>query len=461
MYRYLNELMKSNYFIPLFLLIAQVCEAQSVWYNSYGTEKDERGASIIKINDGGFVASGHGLTIRIDSLGDTLWTAPYGKYKVVATADKGFIVTDTLWDNYNNTELIKLDSIGQLVWSQHYPQWPNRLYDNGYNLIKAVDSGYAFVTTQSGLWTWHPTGETLSSVRGIFFKINALGDTLRTNWLGEGYMSNLAQAADGGYLLCGGSGVAKIIKLDSLGDKIWSKGFLGSYKAEFTDVKLTWDGGFILAGNTEKSDAIMDGYLVKVDAEGIAQWSHSYGGSDHDFFASVEICNDSGFIAIGSTRSGGLTDYDVYAVKTDKEGNIEWERSYGQWAQERGGNAKQLDDGSFIIVGSTNSYSQGDDNMFIIKTDESGYTEIPILSRNYNELNIHPVPARSVVYFNSRIWKKDAMVLIYNSLGQVLLQIKCADRDTNSIDIKHLTSGLYILSIRYGDEIESAKLIIE
>jgi len=128
------------------------------------------------------------------------------------------------------------------------------------------------------------------------------------------------------------------------------------------------DGGIILAGRTN-----LDGYLVKTDASGNKEWENTYGGSQSDIIYSAKETVDGGFILAGSSMSFGNGQNDMYLVKTDESGNKEWENTYttsGNWTEV----AYSIDitsDGGYIFVGSYNK--TGD--IYLVKTDASGNRE--------------------------------------------------------------------------------------
>ena len=88
-------------------------------------------------------------------------------------------------------------------------------------------------------------------------------------------------------------------------------------------------GGYILLGSTKSSGAgKSDMYLVKTDKNGNKKWEKTFGGEKDDTGQSVQALKD-GYILLGSTKSQGAGKYDLYLVKTDKDGNEEWAKTFG------------------------------------------------------------------------------------------------------------------------------------
>ncbi|MBN1212727.1 MAG: hypothetical protein JXA92_09135, partial [candidate division Zixibacteria bacterium] len=145
------------------------------------------------------------------------------------------------------------------------------------------------------------------------------------------------QTADGGYVALGstysyGTGDHDIylLKLDSLGDTLWTRTFGGSGTDYGYDIQSTVDGGFVIVGKTRSYGAgMMDVYLIKTNSLGLAQWTKTFGGTQNDDGISVRQTADSGYIICGTTNSFGAGYADVYLIKTNASGDTLWTRAYG------------------------------------------------------------------------------------------------------------------------------------
>jgi hypothetical protein len=167
----------------------------------------------------------------------------------------------------------------------------------------------------------------------------------------------------------------------------WQKTYGGSFaNNDIQAESLTADGGYILAGTLNFSDAL----LVKLDASGNTVWKKTYGGTNNDKFYSVQQTTDGGYIAAGSTSSNdgdvsGLhndagTITDIWVVKLDAAGNITWQKCLGGSLYDgyAGAFIKQAADGGFIIASSSNSNdgditgNHGSDDCVVIKLNSTG-----------------------------------------------------------------------------------------
>src|ERR1051326_19092 len=138
-----------------------------------------------------------------------------------------------------------------------------------------------------------------------------------------------------------------------------------------TCVKKTPGGGFILGSFTSSfGNGMDDAYLVKTDSAGNLLWSKTYGGTGDDICYHVSVCSDSGYILTGASSSSNIN-YDVMLVRTDKNGNLLWQKYFGGNSDDYGWYVQQANDGGFVISGFTSSFSGTFDGYFI-KTDANG-----------------------------------------------------------------------------------------
>jgi len=192
----------------------------------------------------------------------------------------------------------------------------------------------------------------------------------------------LTKTPDGGYIIAGytlsangdvpanhGREDAWIIKLDAVGTIKWQHVLGGSYSDRATAVQSTSDGGCIVAGYMGSSDGdgvgnhgAIDGWLLKLSADGTIEWQKMIGGTAMDMFYSVAQTADGGFIAGGTTASsdgqlaGGTAtqnNYDSLAVKFDASGNIQWHKSLGGSSQDFTYSILQGQNGGYFLTGYT------------------------------------------------------------------------------------------------------------
>lgn len=162
--------------------------------------------------------------------------------------------------------------------------------------------------------------------------------------------------------------------LDSAHNPLWSRCYGGSGLEQVTAgscLQATGDGNYVFAGGSYSVNGDLtankgsqDGWIVKIDTAGNILWQKNYGGSRADMINTVQETADSGFLFAGQSASddSGLTDHhgnnstsDGWIGKTDKNGNLIWQRSLGGSATDWINKIQLLDDGSIIAGISTGS----------------------------------------------------------------------------------------------------------
>lgn len=221
---------------------------------------------------------------------------------------------------------------------------------------------------------------------------NAQFDTARISVIGGANSDECRQIIElrsGGYIAVGttasfgqGNSDVYVIKLDVNGICLWSETIGEAGIDRGYSVKETFDGGLIIAGYTNDYGALgYDMLLVKTDSMGTLQWVKTYGGSDWDFGYSVQQTADSGFVICGESYGFSNGDADVFVVKTDYSGNVIWQKNTGGILSDVGYSIVINRSGNYVIAGKTFSYGNGNYNAYVIMLNSSGDT---IWTKNYD-----------------------------------------------------------------------------
>jgi len=315
---------------------------------------------------------------------ETEWEKTFGgiyddyAYSVQQTTDGGYIMaggTNTYGAGWYDVYLVKTDASGNMEWEQTFG---GSSRDEARSVQQTMDGGYIIAGS---------TGSYGAGGGDFYLiKTDALGDMVWEKTFGgsgSDEARSVQQTPDGGYIIAGmtdsygaGSWDFYLVKTDASGNMTWEQTFGGSDYEDAYSVEQTTDGGYILAGATESYGAgWADVYLVKTDASGNMTWEQTFGGIDDEFAYTVEQTTDGGYIIAGEKYSFGTDSYDFYLVKTDALGNMEWEQTFGGSNYDAAYSAEQTTDGGYIMAGATTSYGEGLRDVYLIKVDTSGNIE--------------------------------------------------------------------------------------
>ncbi|MBA3970911.1 MAG: T9SS type A sorting domain-containing protein [Bacteroidetes bacterium] len=196
----------------------------------------------------------------------------------------------------------------------------------------------------------------------------------------KGY--SVAQMYDIGYAVVGtttsfGSGSTDVylLKTDSMGIAVGQKTFGGINIDQAYSIESTSDSGLVIAGYTNSFGAGgYDMYVIKTDKNCNTVWEKTYGGTNWDFAYSVQQTYDGGYIIAGGTYSSGNGSEDMYLVKTNSDGDTLWTKTYGGINDDEIKSIKQTVDSGFIFTGYTKSMGDVSGDIYAIRTDRNGNT---------------------------------------------------------------------------------------
>ena len=171
----------------------------------------------------------------------------------------------------------------------------------------------------------------------------------------------------------------------------WQKNFGGTDSDEAKSIQQTSDGGFVVVGNTYSIDTdvidnhgLCDSWIVKMNGSGVPEWKKSFGGTGSDLSNAIQQTLDGGYIFTGWSNSidgditGNFGFEDVWVVKLDNIGNIQWQKSFGGTGNDQSYDIQQTTDGGYIIAGisSSNDIDVSSNNgcfdYWIVKLNNSG-----------------------------------------------------------------------------------------
>lgn len=345
--------------------------ASAGWWKTYGDENAERGNCVQISSDANFVISGmKGLNLwllKLDTTGNILWEYEYGRSDGIRsgwmeeTEDGGFVIAP------RTPSLLKVDAQGDSLWSRNYDIF-------SYCVQETPDGGYIVIGGDNG----YEADEYLMLVR-----TDSDGDTLWTKTYTEpGNNKNVGSfiqnTADGGYIVTGLTGYADeyeewsnlwLIKIDSDGNRLWSRIYFPSTDTKGYCVRESSDGGYVVTGLGPGLQGLL---IMKTDFVGDTIWAKTYSTSTGGTGFKIQKTNDDGYIIVGATttltqKTATVAERDLWLVKTDSLGDTLWARKYPGGGNEAIGYCVQeTADKGFIVTGVLNG------DLYLLKTDSLG-----------------------------------------------------------------------------------------
>jgi hypothetical protein len=397
--------MRNNKFIPAFFLLTiaflDACTqdkmdgfddiAPITFEKTFGGNEDDFGGSIEQTPEKDYIVVGStsskgagGFDVylfKTDSSGSLLWEKTFGGtgydegISIQKTADGGYIIvgsTSSGGIGASNLYLIKIDVDGNLIWEKTFN-------DGNFDGIRSVkqtsDGGFIIV--------WSTDSQGSAGYDVLLMKTDNAGNLVWKNTFGDNDKNigaSVQETTDGGFIITGSTGdwsseiYIFLVKTDNAGNLLWEKTFgMGSKYNVAAEIQITPDGGYIIIGKTNKLNAGSDDILlIKTDKDGNLLWEKTFGGSRADYGYSIHSVADGGYIIVGDTYSKGAGGADVYLIKINNFGNLLWEKTFGDSKNNHGRYVQQTADGGYVIVGAT--YREGSEgyDIYLIKTDQEG-----------------------------------------------------------------------------------------
>ncbi len=341
------------------------------------------------------------VVLAVDAL-EIEWSKTFDGYNALSTkqtTDGGYIIAAVEYPSADNNNIyaIKINRNGGLEWNKTYGGSKN---DYAMSVITTLNSSYVFA------------GGTESFGAGSsdfwIIKTDTLGNMLWNKTYGGLLQENawsLDKTPSDDYFVAGfkesltGDFDIWVMRINSSGEVKWNATFGSNMSDEdMPTVKYTLDGGCIILARTSSHN--IDYLLIKLDGNGSVQWNKTYGGDELDEPLSMQQTLDGGFILVGRTISFGLDYDDVWLIKTDSIGKMEWNRTFG--SNQTPDIAYSIDntfDGGYILAGSTN-WVEPNENYLIIKTDSNGTMEWNLTSNesiNHRAISVEQTSDRGYV----------------------------------------------------------------
>ncbi len=353
------------------------------WAKTVGGSDDDKLSTGLKV-EGGYLVAGwsnssasdgkhDGYVAMFDRAGQTKWERTYGgtgtdRIYDVEQVDGGYLVAGMATDGVGEPWqgwVMKLGPDGEKRWERTYDErgpgafWSltrsdGNLYVGGWTDDRGSAEGWVMQLDADGNEEWSETYDTPRAgadeyVNSIF--VTGGGDLLLTGTT-EG---SSADPAD-----------AWVLRTDGNGDVEWDETYGGAELDRIHDATAASDGGFVLAGRTaSQGDREEDGWMLKIDGDGETQWERTYGSDKADAFFGIHDDPDGGYVVSGTKHRLGDAGADGWVVKTDAEGERDWERTYGDNYWDKLWPVVEGHGGGYLAIGESTSYGDNRDGWVV------------------------------------------------------------------------------------------------
>jgi uncharacterized delta-60 repeat protein len=360
------------------------------------------------------------LLLYIDSKGAFTWArtaggdgADYAR-SLALTGDGGYIVagyTDSFGAGSRDALLLKYTANGSLSWVRTAGGSSD---DLAYSVMQTADGGYivAGQTESYGAGNW--------DVFLLKYTSEGTLSWARTTG-GSNYESgrSIAQTSDGGYIVAGvtssyGAGGSDVflLKFSSEDSLSWAKTIGGDSRETANSIKQTKDGGYIVVGETLSLEVYWDFLIIKLAADGTLSWVRTAeidDGLEREAQAtSVAQTADGGYLVAGYSERRSWGANDAMSLKFASDGALTWSRVVG-WPYDRGddvANAALLaKDGGYIIAGSSPS------DVLLVKMKADG--EIPFCPACVLAPVLTTSPPLELHTYNPTVETQDPVIGLY------------------------------------------------
>jgi uncharacterized delta-60 repeat protein len=417
----------------------------TVKYNSAGTQQwfelynaadtaDDAAVAVAVDRSRDVVVSGYSrtgsdydiVTVKYDSLGDTLWTRRY------AGPGGG---TDRPW-------AMTVDSAGNVyVAGQTYALAGSSDSADLLTIMYGSDGSEQWATRWSG-----PRGGP-DAARGIAVD-NA----------GSVYVCGYTDAA------VGGNADFVLVKFSAAGETLWSRTLNGSGNAADTAKAIALDrsGNVYVTGACRSESSGQDFATIRYGSDGTPRWVRYYDHERGDDSPSGVATDRTGSVYITGASWDSLDQTDFLTIKYDSSGDTVWTIRYDDAQGYDAAAAIAVDTAGYVYVAgaSWNNYSQND-CVTIEYQQGSGIAEQPATRPLSPALNPAATIVRGVLSIRASGRTPAAPWLLLDVSGRRVLRIpQSSSGNAQTVDISGLAPGIYFLRLAAGGEEPGQKIVV-
>lgn len=281
-----------------------------------------------------------------------------------------------------------------------------------------------------------------------------------------------------------GSSDVLVVKMDEQGNKIWASTFGSFYAEGAVSITACPDSGFIILATSNgsgddvpshytTSQFVEDWLVIKIDKAGNKQWAKSLGGDGDEVSSGKVLYARNGYYLVSSSKSkdhecfdtswqhGLNTGYDIFVIRMDLTGNIEWTKSYGSSMEDVVNDAFFDTRDSSILIG---GYTAGNDfiahgnhggrDALTIKLDKEGMLIWSTLLGSVNNEDYQAIavgPMNTYALYTSTVQsifgKEDGWIFILDTNGkEISSKLVGGDDDDRVVGTSLYKNGIALVN---------------
>jgi hypothetical protein len=463
------------------------------WSKTYGGTDRDLNPSIIQTSDGGYLLGGSSVSpasstksenainqsfdywvLKLDRSGNIVWDNTIGgiqfeKFATVLETSTAYFVCGSSNSTISNDKTI--DNEGSSLWPDYWVIKMTKsgavMWDSVYGSTNRDELTAAVVATDGGI----VLGGSSYSPRGGDKKVDYIGNN--DFW---------------------------IIKIDSLGNRVWDRTLGGSLSDYLTSIDVVGNIGFVFGGYSNspasfnKTDSCRGGtdyWIIRTDKSGLPLWDKTFGGGKEDYLTSVKYIS-SKYLLGGYSNSGNSGDktmaskggWDFWTLQLDKNGNIEQQYDWGGTGDDY--LSDYVPNGTeYMLAGTSNSPkgkdkkagtvgNTGNNDYWVFKLSAGGATAKTSTSdsivldtktaeiiKSQLSLTINPNPVKDMLNLNYSSNTTGTIALsVYSNSGKLIKQQALSQSNGDfAWDFSAQPSGVYYAVLQSGTSTVTKKFI--
>ncbi|MBL0031717.1 MAG: T9SS type A sorting domain-containing protein [Bacteroidetes bacterium] len=267
----------------------------------------------------------------------------------------------------------KIDSGGNDIWSQLFGLTTGLSPDNsGYNIIKVEDNYLITGKYDPGIGGYTKVYALLIDETGNLIWENNFGNN--NSFAKNSCYDSISKVIYITGSIQNGTPDIFLIKIDTLGNTIWENTYDFGASEIGESISLKDPNNIFIIGNTTSGtpNNMFNGYLLKLDSTGVINVQKSYGGILQDNIYDFKILTDGGFLIVGTSNSFSSGNSDAWILRLDSQGDTLWTTTIGTPLVESSYSLFINDHNSIWICGKANTGTNNGDQGWLFEVDSNG-----------------------------------------------------------------------------------------